>query len=561
MGGPAARSRPLRAARWWPKAILLVATATGGSFGAQRAVAFPSSDVTSSSIVPAATGAEPDAADANALAHQVQLLGGYGKNVDTGWNITPSLGLREVFNDNVLETSTNRQWDLISTVTPGIAIYGDTPNTQVRLNYQPSLLYYARETSLNQIAHELNATGSFTLWQDHLYLDVRALAGLGATNGNAPGLGYGSSGSGGSGTTASTLNKSNSTQYTSYEASPYFLQNLGDYGTLKVGLTLNESTASSTGGTTTSGASAGTSSTQTSNEELIQYTSGQYFDRISNTALADANQFRGSGGSSGGQNTTLTDTLSYVLNRTFVAFGTIGYEDITYGGTNSLAIHDIVWKVGTTVTPNPNSSITVSYGHQNGSNNVSFDGHYAATARTSIFASYLTTLGTQLQSVQNQLETSTVNNSGNLVNNQTGAPVYVGNNLLGTQTRVYRTQAMTIGTTTLRDRDTLTMTAQFSDYTELGSGATGGTSGITGTVTWVHQLREDLTLNTSGSYGRRWNNPGGQSLYVAATGALTYNISTTLSGSLSYSFYDVNTTGVGESMYQDLFLLSLSKQF
>lgn len=565
MAGPGARSRPIRAARWYPQALLLGAVAASASLGVHRAVAFPSSDVTSPSIVPAATGAEPDAADAEALSHQVQLLGGYSKNVGTGWNITPSLGVKEVFNDNVLETSTNRQWDLISTVTPGLAIYGDTPNTQVRLNYQPSLLYYARESSLNQIAQDLDATGSFTLWQDHLYLDLRGLAGEGATNGNAPGLGYGGSGTGGAGgagSTASNLNKNNSTQFTSFEASPYWLQSFGDYGTLKVGYTANVTTSSSTsGGTTTTGTNSNATSTQTSNEELIQYNTGQYFDRISDTAMADARQFGGSGETSSGHNNTLTNTLNYVLNRTYSVFGTIGYEDIDYGGASELTIHDIVWKVGTTVTPNPNSSITVSYGHQNGSNSLTFDGHYAASARTTVFASYLTDLGTQLQSVQNQLETSSVNNSGNLVNNQTGAPVYVGNNLLGTQSRVYRTQEMTIGTTTLLDRDTLTMTAQFSDYTELGTGAVGGTSGITGTVTWIHQLREDLTLNTSGSYGRRWSSPGGRSLYVAATGALTYNISATLSGSLSYSFYDVNATGADESMYQDLFLLSLTKQF
>lgn len=550
--------------RWCLRAILFGIATGGGSLATHQAAAFPLSDVTNPSIVPPATGAEPDAADAAALAHQVQLLGGYSQNVGTGWNFTPSLGMQEVLNDNVLETSSNRQWDLISSLTPGLAIYGDTPNSQVRVNYQPSLLYYARDTSLNQIAQQLNASGEFTLWQDHLYLDVRGLAGIGSSNGNAPGLGYGASGGNGQGASTAVLNKQNSTQFTSFEASPYFLQSFGDYGTLKVGYTINRSSQYSAGGASSGNGTGGnTSSTQTSNEELIQYTTGQYFDRISNTTGVDATQFSGTGGSAAGHNNTITDTLNYVLNRTYLAFGTVGYEDIAYSGVSGIAIHDLVWMIGTTVTPNPNSTITLSYGHQNGVSSLTFNGRYALTARTTFFASYLTTLGTQLQAVQNQLESSTVNNNGTTVNSQTGAPVFVGNNLLGTQTEVYRSRSLTMGTSTLLDRDTIAINAQFSDYTLFGSGVAGqDSSGVTGTVSWIHQLREDLTLSSSGSYGRRWSSSGGQSQYLAATGALTYNISATLSTSVSYSFYDINANGgVGESMYQDLVILSLNKQF
>jgi uncharacterized protein (PEP-CTERM system associated) len=564
MDGQGARSRPIGAARWCKRALLLGVAVASGSFATHHATAFPLSDVTSPSIVPPATGAEPDAADAAALAHQIQLLGGYSQNVGTGWNITPSLGLQETFNDNVLESSSNRQWDLISSVTPGLAIYGDTPNTQVRLNYQPSLLYYARESSLNQIAQQLNAVGNFTLWQDHVYLDVRGLAGIGSANGNAPGLGYGTNGSGGQGTSTAILNKQNSTQFTSFEASPYFLQSFGDYGTLKVGYTINQSSQYSSGGVTSvNGTNSNTSSTQISNEELVQYTTGQYFDRIFNTTAADATQFSGTGGSSAGHHSTVTDTLNYVLNRTYTVLGTIGYEDIDYGSGSAVAIHDLTWSIGTTITPDPLSSITVTYGHQDGVNNLSFNGRYALTARTAIFASYQTELGTQLQAVQSQLESSTVSNNGSLVNSQTGAPTFVGNNLLGTQTQVYRSQTLSVGTSTLLDRDTIAINAQFSDYTLLGSGSAGqDSSGITGTLSWIHQLSEDLTLSSSASYGRRWSSPGGQSLYFAGTGALTYNISTTLSSSLSYSLYDVNASGaLGESMYQDLVILSLNKQF
>lgn len=551
--------------RWSFRATLSGALLAGLFGFGHRALAFPASDVTSPSIVQPATGAEPDAADAAALAHQAQLLGSYSQSVGTGWNITPSLGVQEIFNDNVLQSSSHRQWDLVSYLTPGLAIYGDTPNAQVRVNYQPSLIDYIHESSLNQVAQSLNATGDFTVLQDHLYVDVRGIAGIGSTNGSAPGLGYGATSNGAGGTSnlsGATLTKQNSTQYTSFEVSPYVLQSFGDYGTLKVGYTLNQSTSSNGMGNVAPTTGTNGSSTQVTNEELIDYTTGQYFDRLSDTAEADARQFSGTGGTAGGHNNTATNTVTYILNRTYAVFGSIGYEDITYSGTNPLAIHDITWSVGTTVTPNPDSTATLRYGHADGVDDMSFTARYALTARTTIFSSYTTELGTQLQQVQNQLENSEVNNQGSLVNGKTGATQSVGNNLLGNQNQIFRSNTFSIGSTTVRERDVVTINAQYTEYTYVGAGAAGGTSGITGTMGWIHQIRDDLTLNNSVSYGRRWSaSPLGHSIYIAMLSSLTYNFSATLSGSVSYEFYDVNASGSGASMYQDLFIVSLNKSF
>src|SRR6202041_1400261 len=107
--------------------------------------------------------------------------------------------------------------------------------------------------------------------------------------------------------------------------------------------------------------------------------------------------------SQSGHDDTATNQLNYVLNRAVTAFGSIGYEDIDYSGENSLAIHDITWQIGTTLTPNPRSTLTMSYGHQQGVNSANVSGLYELTARTSISVSYGQTLGTQLQSLQSEL--------------------------------------------------------------------------------------------------------------------------------------------------------------
>src|SRR5208282_3690027 len=157
-----------------------------------------------------------------------------------------------------------------------------------------------------------------------------------------------------------------------------------------------------------------------------------------------------------------------------------------------------------------------------------------------------------------QLAQADINNSGSLVNSRTGAPLNTTSNLLGSPTQLYRSTTATVGTTTQLDRDTISLNAQYAVYTASGAGATGATSGVTGTASWTHSLSDDLLLSTSGSYGLRWFiDPGGHNTFAAFTSALTYNLSATVTTSLSYAFYDLNSTQAGQSEYQDVVILSI----
>jgi len=582
MGGAAGRSRPTGAARlchraecalfgyradralFRYRAARLVGALCGLGLLVQQAAAFPASDVTNPSVVAPASAAAPSPEDAAALAHQLQLLGPYGSSVGPGWTFTPSLTLQESLNDNIFQSETDRRWDLITYVTPGLAAYGDTQNVQLRFNYQPSLEYYARNTSLDQLAQNLDAIADATLWRDHLYLDLRANAGVGSASGSTPGLGYGTSPTGQPTNGLTGLTKQNSTQFTSFAASPYFVQQFESYGNLKLGYTYGYSSSSNNAGLVPLPVgTTGPSATQTSTQELAQFTTGSFLDRISDTALIQATQFQGTGAaSSGGHNDTASDQVNYVLNRSVAAFASIGYEDIDYGGTNSESIHDLTWQIGTTLTPNPRSTLTMSYGHQQGADSLNVNGLYQLTARTNVNVSYGETLGTELQAQQTQLAQADINNSGTLVNSRTGAPLNTSNALLGSPSQLYRSTTATAGTTTQLDRDTISFTVQYAVYTAAGTGASGTTSGATGTASWTHSIHDNLTLSASGSYGIRWfTDPGGRNKFAALTASLRYAISETLSSSLSYAFYDLNSTQAGQTMYQDVLVLSLTKTF
>src|SRR5208337_4853490 len=146
MRGAAGRSRPTGATLLCQRAARVAAALYGACLIVPQAAAFPASDVSNPSVVPPASAATTEAADVSALAHQLQLLSPFGNVVGPGWTFTPSLTLQETFNDNVFQSATDRRWDLITYVSPGFAAYGDTQNVQLRLNYQPTLEYYARNS-------------------------------------------------------------------------------------------------------------------------------------------------------------------------------------------------------------------------------------------------------------------------------------------------------------------------------------------------------------------------------------------------------------------------------
>jgi hypothetical protein len=262
-----------------------------------------------------------------------------------------------------------------------------------------------------------------------------------------------------------------------------------------------------------------------------------------------------------------TDQISYVLNREITLFASGGHEYISYSNSGTPPVNDLTWSFGTTLTPNPDSLLTVSYGHQNGYNSFTANGHYAVTARTVLTVSYGSTLGTQLQNLQNQLNLAASNGSGTLINGQTGGTLFTNINALGVQEGVFRTDTFTIGSQTSLDRDVISATVSMSKQTSQNSTASSLSTADTFSLQWTHQIHPDLTLSAAFSYsiqdqaaGTTALNPG-NSQSLAGSIALQQQISETLSASLRYSFFDRSSAVTAYSFYQNMLILGISKTF
>ncbi len=564
-----------------------VAAGTLGQSGA--AVAFPLVDPTNvGSLAGASDLAGPDAQD---LTHQLQIANGLpGLASAGGWTFVPRLGFQESLTDNVMQVHSPMRWDLTTAFSPGITIAGNTQRAQVRLDYAPVLIMNARTGSQNALNQQLNGTATVTAISDLAFVDLRALAGVQSTRGAAGG--YGTIGAGDAGgltagsmsgfgaTTGVGANKENTVQTTSVSISPYLLHKFGDYGTAKLGYSLNLSQNSPTTGVQFLPFPAGGGNSQKlmTTEQTVEFKSGDFLNDFQDTLDVDMSQSTSTNqigsittfGTVATAPTSLrssrqivTNALNYALNRKVTLTVSIGHENIVYTGSNATSINDMTWSFGGTYNPNQNSSITVSYGHLQGADALSFSGHYQLTARTAITGSYSDTLGTQLENLQRQLNQGVVGANGSLVNAQTGGQLFGSTNATPIQPGVFHFKTLTATATTQLNRDTLSLTLNMSNQVSTGgSSVTLGSSQTNGIIMqWTHDLRPDLRLSTSASYNILTGGIGGGSQSIAFNSSLIYTISETLSASARYSFFKSTSSSALLSLYEDILVVGITKLF
>src|SRR5206468_13020533 len=143
-------------------------------------------------------------------------------------------------------------------------------------------------------------------------------------------------------------------------------------------------------------------SSQNTNEVTAVFLTGENLGRLQSRVLLDAAQSSGNGVNQGNQ---LIGTIesAYAVTGRIAALTTIGHEQLNFGGLPPTHIDDLVWGLGTKLTPKPDSTIVISYGHRNGVTAPYASILYNITARTSLSASYSEGLSTVNQDIANNL--------------------------------------------------------------------------------------------------------------------------------------------------------------
>ncbi len=474
---------------------------------------------------------------------------------DRAWTFSPAIDVTETY-DSSVRTRTGTGHDLITRVTPVIAATALTSRLQGTFNYSPQISLYAANSTNSGIAHNLNTQGTATLVEDLLFADLRGYA---TTQPVLGGLASQSSG------------RVNEVQSANFSGGPRLNKRFGDTATLQAGYSLARNVMSSLAPRGTTPVAAGLNSNYTSSTENASLSSGSDFGRINASLAAVATQYEGAGLYKGAFNNNLNLSGGYAVTRTITMTGSIGHEDIVYGPGGPKEINGATWSGGIRLTPNAESTINASYGHQQGGTSFAFDGSYLPLARLRLLARYSQGIGTGLQNLQGALANASVGPAGVAVDRTTNAPLNL-NSLLGQQAGVYRTTSGSITVAFELDRDTLTASFESTDRQLISnpsttSGGIGTNTGFTNTLAWQHAWSELLSSTTSAQYGTRsvpggtTGSNGGGSETEAVNAAFTYTLSETMSTNALISHTQTKGKSFGTAPVRDMALVGMHKAF
>ena len=467
-------------------------------------------------------------------------------------------------------------WQPVILLSPDLNLNGVTSRLNVALSYSPRLTLYPSTSSQTLLSHSFNGAATAVVIPDLFYVSARGITFVNSRFGNTPLV------------SNSFLSQSEAVQTSSFSISPYLSRQIGGYGTVTAGYSYSATFQDGSNGfvnnyfapTAGSIAGFGTTGQLQTNTEFATFFTGENLGRVQDTLEAAASQNSGSTFYQGSSTLSVRNTISYALYRWLAVLASGGYQEYNYpnGGYN---LRQPTWSVGVTLTPNPDSSITVQYGQTAGINTILANGTYTPTARTRVFGSYTVDIQTGLGASQSLLGSTTVGAGGLLLDRVTGAPT-LANNYLASQYPLSRVKTLTVGGALLLTRDTLTATVANSSIQQLagstdifGVPTAAGTSTDTtyATLSWEHDINPTTTLNSGISYatannGVYFGQPNTSQDTLQLYSSLSHNFTDTLIGSLTYNHAERLggatqnlPIAFGGSTSQNLILVGLRKNF
>jgi uncharacterized protein (PEP-CTERM system associated) len=493
------------------------------------------------------------------------------------WVFTPRITGQEMFTDNVLLTPTDKRFDVVTTLSPGINISDDSERLRGTLDYAPTLYYYAFTPGQSNIGHNLYANGTATVIPDFAYFDIRGFAALQpttpslanpslianpsvvGTNTSVIGTGFNNLSSG--------IPINQLTQSLSLSASPYLVRRFGDFGTAELRYTYSDTTLTGVAPTILQplGTPAQNTATRTS-EGTATFVTGREFGPYEGRLLLDAAESNGTGTVNAGNQAIASLDSAYALTRRIAPLVTIGHEQIQFNGLPPVRINDLIWGFGVRLTPSQDATITLRYGHADGITSPNIAASFNITPRTTITIRYSESLSSIAQLIANNLAVSDLDQDQQVIDSRTLLPLSIVNPILGVQTGLFDNKQFT-GTADLTlPRDHVAVSLNQSDnlvvaQTTPGSSASQQT--IAANIAWSH----DITVNTATNIGMGYSHstfaaPANsvQDL-VTPSASISYTFTQSLKGSAGYSFLDRFSPQPASRLSSNIFFVSLRKDF
>ena len=481
-----------------------------------------------------------------------------------GFTVTPAISISGFFADPVgagRSAGSAGRWDVGTIISPSLLISGQSPRLQGTLVYSPQVTFYARDGSANRIGQDFNGNLHAILVPDTLFLDAR-------------GTGSQTLGQGGFGSVGTTsLSPQQLTQTYAFQIAPLLQHRFGGTGIAELGYTFAE-TAFENGNNVRSTTPFGTvapNQNQITNAAHAGFTSGENFGRVRFGGQLSGSQ--STGGSLGTSHRDLASAnLGYGITREIIVIGSLGYEDLHYGGTTPINIRGMTWSAGARLLPNPKSSLTLTYGRYDGANSVSFDGTYQLGTRLLLSGRYSKGISSAAENLQTALASSRLDPYGNPIDAVTGVPLMLEDNFFGISGTVDRIERYSASIAYLLPRDVVTLAAR-TDHSRVLSASTATTPGPSSTsgsyvsLAWQHDLSPNVSANTSYQYGVRTGSgsaatPGAATEYIHSFSlGANWRLSKTLTTSAQYALDITSSRTSGYNQTTHYVIITLNKQF
>lgn len=525
----------------------------------------------------------PASSSAAASTGSVATTPSYGTNGQAGpqtpgpgpgtLTILPAFAIGESYNDNVnLGPRGQELGAFITTLNPSINILDDSSRLKLNALYSPQELIYYGDISTQHLQQNLQSNGELTLFPELLFLDANATITQAFLNPTGP-IG------------ATTLTTNNNLQEVqAYNVSPVLKHRFGDYFSSETRYTL--------GYVTTSGEQL---PPLLSNEAKQVFTSGEYFGRFGWSATADVLHDKNmSLANSPLSNTTFKDEYvrfdpKYAIYRGLALLAGIGWEHVV-GPTVTIQPYEVIWDIGFQFTPNPYTKLSATYGERYGGSDIEISGNYNPSPQTNFTISYTK----QVQSSQAQFAAAQnlfgFNQSGQLVNLQTGQPVPIGianGQLINLQSGLpinfgasfgggaqglssfpFISKIFQTGVTLTRGRNTYAADIFYDTYKVQAPPSNQRTYGAS--LSYTRQLWPALSGNIMGTYSRTnvSGNPGvfggslgGNTTLYAATAGLSYNLSETATAQFTLTHSTTESTTSTGTIDDDVMTVMYQKRF
>ena len=279
------------------------------------------------------------------------------------WKLSASVGATETYTDNVgLGTNTGRQrGDFITGVTPSFSAKKEGARLKVDAQYALQNLFYAQNSSLNSIFHQLNARANVELFENEFFLDTTAtIAQTALSPLNATG--------------SDNLNASNNiANNRAITLSPYWTHRFGSTANLNVRNTAsyvsNDSAefSNSTNNTFSAGLTSGSDFGRVSWGLNVLQTNSQ-FDNRSNVSFSSSSV-----------------SLGYLVSSRVRLTGTVGNENNSFQTTTGSTPGGAFWNANVAWSPSIRTSVDIGFGNRYFGNTWSFafktrGAHYNWTA-------------------------------------------------------------------------------------------------------------------------------------------------------------------------------------